>query len=39
VEAEQRIEELQQRLAMIEVDKLDRIITILEQRLPAATKA
>ena len=39
VEAERRIEDLQQRLAMIEVDKLDRIVAILEQRLPAATKA
>src|SRR5215475_1322970 len=37
VEAEQRIEDLQRRLATIEVDKLDRIIAILEQRLPAAT--
>jgi uncharacterized membrane protein len=39
VEAEQRIEDLQRRLAAIEVDKLDRIIAILEQHLPAATKA
>jgi uncharacterized membrane protein len=39
VEAEQRIEDLQRRLATIEVDKLDRIIAILEQRLPAATRA
>ena len=39
VEAEQRIEDLQRRLATIEADKLDRIIAILEQRLPAATKA
>jgi uncharacterized membrane protein len=39
VEAEQRIEDLQRRLATIEADKLDRIIAILEQHLPAATKA
>jgi uncharacterized membrane protein len=39
VEAEERIEDLQRRLAAIEVDKLDRIIAILEQRLPAASKA
>jgi uncharacterized membrane protein len=39
VEAEQRIEDLQRRLAAIEVDKLDRIIAMLEQRLPAASKA
>jgi uncharacterized membrane protein len=39
VEAEQRIEDLQRRLATIEADKLDRIIAILEQRTPAATKA
>jgi uncharacterized membrane protein len=31
VEAEQRIEELQRRLAAIEVNKLDRIILLLEQ--------
>src|SRR5215470_9647963 len=34
VEAEQRIEELQQRLAMIEVNKLDKIIDLLDKRLP-----
>lgn len=38
VEAEQRIEDLQRRLAAIEVDKLDRIIAVLEQRLPAKSK-
>jgi uncharacterized membrane protein len=39
VEAEHRIEDLQRRLAAIEVDKLDRIIAVLEQRLPAAPGA
>ena len=34
VEAEQRIEELQRRLADIEVNKLDRIIELLEKRSP-----
>ena len=32
VEAEQRIEDLQRRLAAIEVNKLDRIIELLEKR-------
>ena len=35
VEAEQRIEELQRQLATIEVNKLDKIIELLEKRLPA----
>ena len=35
VEAEQRIEDLQRRLAAIEVNKLDRIIDLLEKRSPA----
>ena len=35
VEAEQRIEELQRQLATIEVNKLDKIIDLLEKRLPA----
>jgi len=35
IEAEQRIEDLQRRLADIEVNKLDRIIDILEKRSPA----
>jgi len=35
VEAEQRIEELQRRLAAIETDKLDLIVKLLESRLPA----
>jgi uncharacterized membrane protein len=35
IEAEQRIEDLQRRLAAIEVNKLDRIIDLLEKRLPA----
>jgi uncharacterized membrane protein len=39
VEAEQRIEDLQRRLAAIEVDKLDRIIAILEQKLQTTKKA
>ena len=34
VEAEQRIEDLQRRLAAIEVNKLDRILELLEKRLP-----
>jgi uncharacterized membrane protein len=34
VEAEQRIEDLQRQLAAIEVDKLDRILDLLEKRLP-----
>jgi uncharacterized membrane protein len=34
VEAEQRIEDLQRRLAAIEVNKLDRIIEILEKQFP-----
>jgi uncharacterized membrane protein len=40
VEAEQRIEELQRSLAAIEVNKLDRIIQLLEQgsRLPSNSK-
>lgn len=39
VEAEQRIEDLQRRLAAIEVDKLDYIIRMLESHLPAAQKS
>ena len=39
VEAEQRIEDLQRRLAAIEVDKLDYIIKILESHLPAQQKS
>jgi uncharacterized membrane protein len=39
VEAEQRIEDLQRRLAAIEVNKLDRIIELLEKRLPGAQDA
>jgi uncharacterized membrane protein len=35
IEAERRIEDLQRRLAEIEVNKLDRIIDLLEKRLPA----
>ena len=35
VEAELRIEELQRQLAAIEINKLDRIIELLERRLPA----
>src|SRR4029077_1998477 len=35
IEAEQRIEDLQRQLAAIEVNKLDRIIDLLEKRLPA----
>jgi uncharacterized membrane protein len=35
VEAERRIEELQKRLADIELNKLDRILEILERRAPA----
>jgi len=38
VEAEQRIEDLQRRLAAIEVDKLDYIIRLLEGRAPAQQK-
>ncbi len=34
VEAEQRIEDLQRRLAAIEVNKLDRILELLEKRRP-----
>jgi uncharacterized membrane protein len=34
VEAEQRIEDLQRQLAAIEVGKLDRILDLLERRLP-----
>ena len=34
VEAEQRIEDLQRQLAAIEINKLDRIIELLERRLP-----
>jgi uncharacterized membrane protein len=39
VEAEQRIEDLQRRLAAIEVDKLDYIIKLLERHLPAEQKS
>ena len=39
VEAEQRIEDLQRSLAAIEVNKLDRIIELLEKRLPGAQDA
>jgi uncharacterized membrane protein len=35
IEAEQRIEELQRQLATIEVNKLDKIVDLLEKRLPA----
>jgi uncharacterized membrane protein len=35
IEAEQRIEDLQRQLAALEVNKLDRIIELLEKRLPA----
>ena len=35
IEAEQRIEDLQRRLASLEVNKLDRILELLEKRLPA----
>ena len=38
VEAERRIEDLQRRLAAIEVDKLDYIIRLLEGRAPAQQK-
>ncbi len=34
VEAEHRIEELQRQLAAIEINKLDRILELLEKRLP-----
>ena len=37
VEAEQRIEDLQRRLAAMEVNKLDRIIELLEKRSPAGS--
>ena len=33
VEAEQRIEDLQRHLAAIEINKLDKIIDLLEKRL------
>jgi uncharacterized membrane protein len=36
IEAERRIEDLQRSLAAIEVNKLDRIIELLEKRLPGA---
>ena len=39
VEAEQRIEDLQRHLAAIEVNKLDRIIELLEKHLPGAQDA
>jgi uncharacterized membrane protein len=35
VEAERRIEELQKSLAQLEVNKLDRILELLEGRTPA----
>ena len=35
IEAEQRIEDLQRRLAALEINKLDRIVELLEKRLPA----
>jgi uncharacterized membrane protein len=35
IEAEHRIEELQRQLATIEVNKLDKIVDLLEKRLPA----
>jgi uncharacterized membrane protein len=35
IEAEQRIEDLQRQLATIEVKKLDKIVDLLEKRLPA----
>ena len=38
IEAEQRIEDLQRRLAALEANKLDYIIRILEDRLPAQQK-
>lgn len=38
VEAEQRIEDLQRRLAAIELNKLDYIIRLLEKHLPAEQK-
>jgi uncharacterized membrane protein len=34
VEAEQRIEDLQRRLAAAEMNKLDRILELLERRMP-----
>jgi uncharacterized membrane protein len=39
VEAEQRIEDLQRRLAALEVNKLDYIIRLLEQHLPVQQKS
>jgi len=39
VEAERRIEELQKRLADIEVNKLDRILELLEGRVPAPSSS
>jgi uncharacterized membrane protein len=36
IEAESRIEDLQRRLAHIEVNKLDRIIALLEKQQPSA---
>ena len=36
IEAEQRIEELQRQLATIEVNKLDKIVDLLQKRLPAS---
>jgi uncharacterized membrane protein len=38
IEAEQRIEDLQRRLAALEANKLDYIIRILEDRLPVQQK-
>ena len=38
VEAEQRIEDLQRRLAAIELNKLDYIIRLLEKHMPAEQK-
>ena len=35
LEAEKRIGELQKQLAAIELNKLDRILELLERRLPA----
>ena len=37
VQAEQRSEELQKRVAHIEVNKLDRILELLEGRTPAGS--
>ena len=39
VEAERRIEDLQQRLAAIEANKLDRIVELLERALPSGRPA